>query len=102
MCLTVFFPYNTTIDFYIATESHFPSCKCWVLSQNYLSSLKNKVYLDTDEQRAVRLVCTRLQELSCKWDGCSVKMNSVDTLIRHLNQQHKPSSKSNSNVCLFF
>lgn len=60
------------------------------------------VGLDTYERRAVQLACSRLQELSCKWDGCSVKMNSVDALIRHLNRQHKPSSTSRSNVCLSF
>jgi FOXP coiled-coil domain len=59
-----------------------------------------KMCIDADEQEAVQLACTRLQELSCKWDGCSVKMNSVDALIRHLNRQHKPSSTSHSNVCL--
>ena len=57
-----------------------------------------KVCLDA-EQLAVQLACSRLQELSCRWDGCSVKMNSVDALIRHLNRQHKPWA-SPSDVCL--
>ena len=57
-----------------------------------------KVCLDA-EQQAVQLACSRLQELSCKWEGCSVKMNSVDALIRHLNRQHKLRT-SHSNVCL--
>lgn len=63
-----------------------------------------KVYLvglDAYEQQAAELACSRLQELPCKWDGCSVEMNSVDALIRHLNRQHKPSSTSYY-VCLSF
>ena len=92
-----FFPCNTTIDFYNATENFYPSCKCWALSQDSFFFLK-KVCLDA-EQQAVQLACSRLQELSCKWNGCSVKMNSVDALIRHLNRQHK-SPTSHSNVCL--
>jgi len=67
-------------DFYNATESHSPSYAL--------------------EQQAVQLACTRLQELACKWDGCSVKMNSVDALICHLNRQHKPSSTNHSNSFL--
>lgn len=59
------------------------------------------VGLDSLEQQAVQLACSRLQELSCKWDGCPAQMNSVDALIRHLNGQHKPST-SRSNVCLTF
>ncbi|KDR84076.1 hypothetical protein GALMADRAFT_219907 [Galerina marginata CBS 339.88] len=45
---------------------------------------------DEEEREAVQLACSRLQELSCRWDGCDCKLNSVDALIRHLNQ-HKPA-----------
>jgi len=80
VCLTIFFSCNTTIDFYNATENHH--------SPSYA------------EQQAVQLACSRLQELSCKWDGCLVKMNSVDALIYHLNRQHKPrASHSNFFLC---
>ena len=57
------------------------------------------MFLDAERQ-VVQLACSRLQELSCKWDGCLVKMNSVDALIHHLNRQHKPRT-SHSNVCYF-
>jgi len=64
---------NTTIDFY--NEN---------LSPSYA------------ERQAVQLACSRLQELPCKWDGCSVIMNSVDSLIRHLNRQHKARASHNN------
>lgn len=51
--------------------------------------------IDQDELNAVLLSCSRLQALPCRWDGCDVTMNSVDSLIRHLNQ-HKPKASSNN------
>lgn len=96
-----FFSCNTTIDFYNAPENHSPSCK-WLGTVPITFFFKKVclVGLGAYEQQAAQLACSRLQELSCKWDGCSVKMNSVDALIGHLNRQHKPSSTSHNNVCL--
>ena len=58
--------------------------------------------LDAYEQQAVKLSCSRLQKLPCKWNGCSVIMNSVDALIRHLTRIHQPSPSLRIKVCLFF
>ncbi|KAF8914299.1 hypothetical protein CPB84DRAFT_79379 [Gymnopilus junonius] len=45
---------------------------------------------DGEEREIVRLACTRLQELPCRWTGCDCILNSVESLIRHFNQ-HIPS-----------
>ena len=49
---------------------------------------------DNTEQQAIDLACSRLQPLTCRWNGCNVDLNSINALIQHL-EQHKPSSSSN-------
>lgn len=47
------------------------------------------ILADTGEGEAARLAYSRLQELPCRWDGCDVRLNSVNKLVEHL-RQHKP------------
>ncbi|CAA7258587.1 unnamed protein product [Cyclocybe aegerita] len=57
---------------------------------------------DPAEREAIQLACTRVQEMSCRWNGCDVVLNSVKSLIRHLNEQHKPPrAQLNYFTCLW-
>lgn len=49
-----------------------------------------KRHIDPHEHDAVQLSCSRLQPVSCRWGECDIVLNSVDTLIHHLNREHKP------------
>lgn len=50
-----------------------------------------KIPIDPHEQEAVQLSCSRLQSMPCRWGECGIKLNSVETLIQHLNTEHKPA-----------
>ncbi|KAF8165670.1 hypothetical protein B0H34DRAFT_689989 [Crassisporium funariophilum] len=97
-------PVNGEEDFYNTLESpqHSPNCE-WQVACIPVEwyNLKSKHTSDDREQEAVRLASSRLQELPCKWDRCDVVMNSVESLIRHLNLQHKPSTPPNSSNLYF-
>lgn len=57
-----------------------------------------KRLIDPLEKQAVQLACSRLQALPCRWDRCDIVLNSKHSLLRHLNEDHKPIPKQGGNV----
>jgi hypothetical protein len=68
---------------------------------NACHDVKDGWPLDPDEQEAIRLSCSILQELPCRWTGCDIITNSVDALIQHLNREHKAACIQNGSVSAY-
>ncbi|KAF4619193.1 hypothetical protein D9613_004954 [Agrocybe pediades] len=61
-----------------------------------------KVYiLDEEEREAIQLSSSRVQQITCRWDGCDHQLNSADSLIRHLEQIHVPKLSSSTSTFMY-
>ncbi|KAF9567411.1 hypothetical protein CPC08DRAFT_703302 [Agrocybe pediades] len=53
---------------------------------------------DEEEREAIQLSSSRVQQITCRWDGCDHQLNSADSLIRHLEQIHVPKLSSSTST----